>query len=144
MKDYSHTQTGYAMLAIYGVVILVMGYLLRNSELNGVSQGGLILVLIALMTFTTLRVQVDHRTIRIRFGLGVFRKDFPLSEIETCRVVRNPWYYGLGIRYTPRGWLYSVSGLSAVELEMKNGKHCRIGTDDPSGLASAINEALGA
>ncbi len=142
MKDYVHTQVGYPLLAIYGVLILIVGYLIRNAELSGFAQAGLVLLLIALVTFTTLKVSVDGQKVQIRFGLGIFRKGFPLSDIETCEVVRNRWYYGWGIRYTPHGWLYSVSGLSAVELQMKNGKHYRIGTDDPEGLASAIHDGL--
>jgi len=142
MKNYIHTQIGYALLAIYGVVIPTVAYLIRDVELNGVSQAALILLLVALVTFSTLRVKVDHLTIEIQFGFGIIRKSFSVSEIETYQVVRNRWYYGLGIRYTPRGWLYNVSGLSAIELEMKNGKYYRIGTDDPTGLASAVEEAL--
>ncbi len=142
MKNYVHTQIGYALLAIYGVVIPVVVYVMRDVELNGVSQAALILLLAALVTFSTLRVNVDHRTIKIQFGFGIIRKSFSVSEIETYQVVRNRWYYGLGIRYTPRGWLYNVSGLSAIELQMKNGKYSRIGTDDPTGLASAVEEAL--
>ena len=142
MKSYVHTQIGYALLAIYGVAIPIVGYLIRDVELNSVSQAALILLLAALLTFSTLRVNVDHRTISIQFGFGIIRKSFSVSEIETYQVVRNRWYYGLGIRYTPRGWLYCVSGLSAIELQMKNGKYYRIGPDDPTGLASAVEEAL--
>jgi hypothetical protein len=63
-------------------------------------------------------------------------------SIEAYRVVENPWYYGWGIRFTPRGWLFNVSGFSAIELQMKSGKLYRIGTDDPEGLAKAVGEAL--
>jgi hypothetical protein len=59
-------------------------------------------------------------------------------------VVRNRWYYGWGIRITPRGWLYNVSGLDAVELALKNGKCVRIGSDEPHALARAIDHARGA
>jgi hypothetical protein len=80
--------------------------------------------------------------IKIQFGLGVIRKVFLLKDIEACRVVKNPWYYGWGIRFTPRGWLFNVSGFSALELQMKSGKLYRIGTDDAEGLAKAVDEAL--
>ena len=142
MKTYVHTQIGYSLLTIYGVLILIVGYLVGITPLNMFAQAGLILLLVALVTFSTLRVKVDHQMIQIRFGLGVIRKGFPLSQILAYQVVKNPWYYGLGVRYTPRGWLYAVSGLSAIELQMKNGKSYRIGTDDPTGLASAVDEAL--
>ena len=80
--------------------------------------------------------------IKIQFGLGVIRKVFPLKDIEAYCVVKNPWYYGWGIRFTPRGWLFNVSGFSAIELQMKSGKRYRIGTDDPDNLAKALDEAL--
>jgi hypothetical protein len=38
--------------------------------------------------------------------------------------------------------LYNVSGLDAVELKLKSGEIRRIGTDDPSGLAAALNAGL--
>lgn len=142
MKNYIHTQIGYTLITIYGIMILIFGYLIRMVEFNLFALAGLILLFLALVTFATLKVKVDDRIITIQFGLGLIRKTFPLSRIGKFRVVKNPWYYLLGIRYTPRGWLYAVSGLSAVELQMKNGKLYRIGTDDPAGLASAINVAL--
>ena len=142
MKPYVHTQIGYFLLGVFGVITPIVAYLVLVRGINLPALAGLILLLIALVTFSTLRVRVDHRMILIRFGAGVFSKTFPLGEIDTHEEVRNPWYYGLGIRYTPRGWLFAVSGLSAVELQMKNEKRYRIGTDDPAGLSSAISEAL--
>ena len=55
--------------------------------------------------------------------------------------MRNLWYYGWGIRYTPHGWLFNVSGLDAVELELKNGRTWRVGTDEPVELLAAIQAA---
>ena len=97
---------------------------------------------VAMGLFATLTVRVDTQMLRIRFGLGVIRQNFLLEDIETVCAIKNPWYYGWGIRYTPRGWLYSVSGLSAIELQMKNGRKYRIGTDDPMGLTRALGNAL--
>ncbi|MDY7014940.1 MAG: hypothetical protein SVX43_15355 [Cyanobacteriota bacterium] len=55
--------------------------------------------------------------------------------------VKNPWYYGWGIRLTPRGWLFNVSGLDAVEISLNSGRHFRIGTDRPRELERAIRRA---
>jgi hypothetical protein len=142
MTHYVHTQIGYFLLVVYGVLILIVGSLVGGTGGSPFPLTGLIVLLIASVTFSTLRVRVDQEMIHIRFGPGVFSKTFPLSEIETHEVVRNPWYYGLGIRYTPRGWLFSVSGLSAIEIQLKSGKRYRIGTDDPEGLSTGISEAL--
>jgi len=57
-------------------------------------------------------------------------------------VVKNHWYYGWGIRLTPHGVLYNVSGFYAVELRLRTGKEFRIGTDVPQELDAAIRQAL--
>jgi len=54
------------------------------------------------------------------------------------RVVRNSWLQGFGIRMAPGFRLYNVSGLDAVDLQLKSGEIRRIGTDDPQGLLSAL------
>jgi len=66
-----------------------------------------------------------------------------LSQVQNAAVVRNKWYYGWGIRLTPGGWLWNVSGLDAVELTFKNGKKFRIGTDEPDRLLQALPVGIG-
>ena len=51
--------------------------------------------------------------------------------------------YGFGIRYVFDGWMWNVSGLDAVQLTLPDGKHFRIGTDEPKALEAAINQAIG-
>ena len=142
MKQYKHTQIGYFLLIVYSIAVLFVGHLNIMTNFNPFALASLIIVLIALGIFTRLTVTVDDQMIKVQFGLRIIRKAFPLKEIEAYRVVKNPWYYGWGIRFTPRGWLFNVSGFSAIELQMKNGKTYRIGTDDSDNLAAALDEAL--
>lgn len=142
MKTYKHTQIGYLLLVIFSVVLLLTAYLFIVTDYRPFSLVGFIILLVVLVLFATLTVTVDERIVKLQFGLGIIHKTFALKDIESCRVVKNPWYYGWGIRYTPHGWLFNVSGFSAVELQMKRGKRYRIGTDDPEGLARAIDDAL--
>ena len=142
MKQYKHTQIGYFLLIVYSIAILFVGHLNIMTNFNPFALASLIIVLIALGIFTRLTVTVDDQMIKVQFGLRVIRKAFRLNEIEVYRVVKNPWYYGWGIRFTPRGWLFNVSGFSAIELQMKNGKTYRIGTDDPDNLAAALDGVL--
>ena len=139
---YKHTQTGYLLLIIYSIIILFVVSLIIVTGFNPFVLGAMIILLIALGSFSALTVVVDDRMIQIRFGFGVIRKTFLLKEIELFRPVRNPWYYGWGIRFTPRGWLFNVSGFSAIELQKKNGKLYRIGTDDIDKLTKALEGAL--
>lgn len=76
------------------------------------------------------------------FGPGLVRRTFPLANISGVRVVRNKWYCGWGIRQLSTGWLYNVSGLDAIELQMAGGEVHRIGTDRPEELERAIRSAL--
>ena len=139
---YKHTQIGYFLVTVYSIVVLFLGYLNIMANFHPLTLIGLIIVLVILGTFSRLTVTVDDQMIKIQFGLRIIRKTFPLKEIATYRVVKNPWYYGWGIRFTPRGWLFNVSGFSAIELQMTNGKRYRIGTDEPDNLAKALNEVL--
>ena len=141
MNAYKHTQVGVFLIISYSAVILLLGILFIVTDFNPIALVGLTIMLIVLGLFATLTVQIGAQKIRIHFGFGLIRKDFLIKEIVGYRVVENPWTYGWGIRFTPRGWLYSVSGFSAIELQMKSGLIYRIGTDDPSGFAKALDEA---
>jgi hypothetical protein len=130
-------------------MILIIGtglYLLLNffffHGFNTLLVAVFVMLAVCLVLFAVLSVNVDSRDVSLRFGIGVIRKKFPVTEIETAGVVRNHWYYGWGIRKTPDGWLYNVSGLLAVELRMKSGEKYRIGTDDPLGLLNAIGTVI--
>jgi hypothetical protein len=50
------------------------------------------------------------------------------------------WYYGWGVRMGSGGWMFNVSGLDAVEIEMESGGRFRIGTDEPEELVRAIGQ----
>ena len=89
-----------------------------------------------------LTVSVTPTNLRIRFGpVGLIQKQWPIAEIVSVTQVTNPWYYGYGLRYTPRGPLYNVSGRHAVEILLFSGQTFRIGTDEPETLCQAIELA---
>lgn len=89
--------------------------------------------------FGSLTVEVDDEEVSHWFGPGFWKKTYLLQEVESAKAVRNSWIFGWGIRFTPHGWLYNVSGLDAVQLQLRSGRKLRIGTDDPQGLVEAIS-----
>ena len=91
-----------------------------------------------LALFANLTVTVSSGRLFVRFGVGLIRKSFRIGDIVGVDSVRNRWYYGWGVRYTPHGWLFTVSGLDAVEIALENGRKYRIGTDEPQTLLAAI------
>ncbi len=99
---------------------------------------------VSLLLFHSLAVEVDERWVHVAFGVGLIRRSIPLERIASCDVVRTPWYFGWGVRYVFRGWMWNVSGFDAVELTYRSGGHFRIGTDDAASLAAAIDRACAA
>lgn len=115
-----------------------------DSGTNFAITATMVFILFILASFGTLTVAIDEQFLKIRFGWGVFRKKFPLSEIASVRKVKNHWYYGWGIKvwFWPYMWIFNVSGFDAVELTMKNGKIYRIGTDEPEKLERSISQLI--
>ena len=141
---YRHRQTGYVILVSLGAsVLIIMAIMMSRTTGAAAILSILLAILVGLVIlFWSLTVELRPGTLRLKFGLGLFKKTIPLSKIQGCRIVRNPWYYGWGIHLTPRGWLYNVSGFEAVELDLTDGRHVRIGTDEPEALGQAIMEVL--
>ena len=142
IKQYQHIQIGYLMIIVYTLGILFIACPMAIYGFNWITFVALIILGVCLVLFATLTVVIDEDVLEIRFGPGVIRKKFPLKDIESCRIVKNPWYYGWGIRLTPHGWLYNVSGFHAVEIKMKTGKKYRIGTDVPNDLEKTIKQSI--
>jgi len=142
MNTYRHTQFGTVIVVTTAAIIPLAAL---PAWLAGIATAAWLILgsmVVVLSLFASLTVEIDAEHLRIRFGIGLIRKRFPLDQIDTCRPVSNPWIYGWGIRLTPHGWLYNVSGQEAVELKMKSGKTCRIGTDEPEVLTAALQKAL--
>lgn len=142
IKRYEHTQVGYLIIAAMATVMVLIGVILANAGINWIAIGVLVVIAVALVLFPSLTVVIREEELEVRFGPGLIRKRFKLNEIESCQVVKNPWYYGWGIRLTPHGVLFRVSGFHAVEIKLRTGKKFRIGTDVPQELEEAIRQAI--
>ena len=144
MQTYKHRQTGKLMFYTFGAAAVFTAALLAGAAPGSeriVAGAALGLLLLFLLLFWSLTVVVTSRDLVVSFGIGLIRRTILIQDIRDAQVVRNPWYYGWGIRLTPRGWLYNVSGFDAVELELKNNRRFRIGTDEPQKLLDAIQQS---
>jgi hypothetical protein len=140
MPQYRHTQVGWQVYAVIIPVALVLmyGLVARDPQV--------FLVLLAIMAaafacFGWLTVDINARRVLITFGIGLVRRTLSLDTIRGFAPVRNPWYYGWGIRFTPHGILYNVSGFQAVEILLDDGRRVRVGTDEPAALVRALQAA---
>lgn len=142
IKHYEHTQVGYLIIVVMAAVMVLIGIVLARAGINWIAIGGLVVIALALVLFSSLTVVIWEEELEVRFGPGLIRKRFKLNDIESCKVVRNRWFYGWGIRLTPHGILYNVSGFYAAEIMLRTGKKYRIGTNAPQELEEAIRRAL--
>ena len=141
---YHHTQpatvTRYAGVAALAAAVYTLVELGSRPVLWLLVAGAVL----GILAFGSMTVEVDHHRFTFRFGPGWIRRSFPLDEIKAWRAVRNPWWYGWGIHLTPHGWLYNVGGTGAVQLELRDGRRLRVGTDEPERLCEAIKVMKGA
>ena len=135
---YRHTQTGAALrwgLILPAIGLLAIGFAARRA----VPFVPLAALLAATgWALSSLTVEVTPTRLIWFFGPGLLRKSIEREAIIGATPVRNPWWYGWGIHLTPRGWLYDVGGLDAVELALSDGSRLRIGSDEPAALARAL------
>jgi hypothetical protein len=147
---YEHTQRALALaliIALGGVVSLILIVYFRIAHgLPWVFLTGPIVVIAILslcaFNFSSLTLRVGEAAVEARFGPGWIRKKILLADIASVESVKNPWYYGWGIHYVKRGWVYNISGFEAVELRLKNGSHLRFGTDEPDKLAGVLQQGI--
>lgn len=144
MAAYKHRQQGRVLrlIIVAGSVVTFIAVFLASPNVDLgligillIAAGAIYALAIQLTNLTTV---VDDTDLSWWFGSGIWKKSVPLAEIASAEPVENKWWWGWGIRYYGKGWLYCVSGLQAVEIILTSGKHIRIGTDDPLGLAEAL------
>ena len=142
---YQHSQPGHLVRIVLAVAALgCLGLLavVHNQETQLILglTGGLLLV--AGILFHQLTVSVDDAFLRLRYGIGLIRFRFAIASMEKVEVVQSRWWEGWGIRLTPHGWLFNISGLDAVQIWQSHGKQIRIGSDDAEGLCRALQKAI--
>jgi hypothetical protein len=149
MCHYEHTQPGTFMRVFIGFLVVA---LIGAGVAVSVSAGEAVVAVsflapavvctVILVLFHSLTVRVSRDAIRLAFGGGLIHRSFAIADIEASAIVRNRWYYGWGIKLIRGGWLYNVSGFDAVEVQLKNGRRYRIGTDQPTELLAAVESAM--
>ena len=149
MYQYEHTQPGTAVRVLLGIITLLasLGFLVVLADGSG--DATLLMLLLAviglaamLSIFHSLTVRVSQEEIELRFGVGFFKRRFRLKDIRSASVARGHWFEGIGINKIRSGWMFSVGGLSSVQLKMKNGRRYKIGTDEPGEVHRAIGAAM--
>lgn len=141
MSGYRHTQKSkwlIGILCLYTFIMLGVATFLDDPAFWAASFALLVLVGAIAWLFSSLTVEVTETELTWFFGPGFWRKSIVRSDVVQATAVRTKWWYGWGIRITPRGWLYNVHGLDAVAVEQRGGRTTLIGTDEPDAVIAAL------
>ena len=141
---YRHTQYGTLMFLVFlitGILIAVVArkIIAEDRVLSIISMLGVYLLGVAM--FYALTVEIAEEKLKFWFGIGLVCKTIALSEIQTTKEVKNPWYYFWGIKSIPGGWFYAIAPGTAVEIELRDGRIIQLGTNQPGKLNQAIEAA---
>lgn len=141
MNTYQHTQP--ATTIIRSMIVMTVAFAIGTIFVH---QLILATILIAVTTwiFRSMTVEISDTTLTWYFGSGFPRRSVPLSEIVSVEPIRTTTWNGWGIHYTPRGWLYNVSGYGAVAIRLRSGKQFCLGTDEPEKLAGQLSRSRNA
>ncbi len=138
---YRRTQFGYLSLAVTGAAIIWMvGAALRLEQ--PVLWIAIVVFTVLGWVFSSLTIEIRDGELRHYFGPGVWKRQIPVRDIRSASVVPSRWWEGWGIRFTPRGMLYNVSGFGAVEIVRRGDAPFRLGSDEPDRLRDALHAAM--
>lgn len=145
---YSETQKAYwisiPMLII--IIFLVSSYIYQWGDtpipLIATILTSIFFVIIG-MLFYKLTITIDDEYITAAFGIGWIKKTLKISNIDIDAIEETitPWYYGIGIRFTPKGILYNSKFGKAIIFRMKdNSKTVLFGTDNFKKIKKELQE----
>ena len=138
---YRHRQIGYLPIAL-GVVLAIAlgGVAWRRSPMIG--SAALLFIVLGPLLFSSLTITIRDGVLASHFTLGFWPKRFAVADIADVSPVAFGWAEGWGIRVTPNGMLYNVSGTRGVEVRLRSGSRFRLGSDEPDQLLRALQAAI--
>lgn len=136
MEKYSKTQYGILLNIIFlGVILFTLYayyYQIGTNPLPFLFTLILVGVFVfILLLFYKLTITIDAEKIVATFGIGLIKKEVLLKDIDINSIekIKMPWYYGIGVRLTPKGWLYNIKVGEAIYFKTTKNSFL-VGTDD--------------
>lgn len=150
---YHHTQAGFVILGAYAIGMLIMLLAFRSvvntsppgpvrSSIFGLMAVVAVCVTIVSLLFSSLTIDVRDGAVGWHFTGNLIRRSIAIRDIERVSLARSSAAYGWGLRKTPEGTMYLVSGLDVVRIRTSDGNQINLGTNEPARLARAIEEAM--
>ncbi len=149
--SYSKSQTGWIIIGLMSaiIILIVLLYIFQwgTNTLSLMPFLALLSIFSFLMLlFYQLTVELDGSVLKVIYGIGIITIRFRIDELLDTEVIKTPWYYGWGIRITPKGMLYNIYGPDAVRIKFThNGKKksIMVGSPEPEKLQHALEVRFG-
>lgn len=148
---YKESQTGWLIIIILVPIFVFLLFTYLNQWGNNpiplipfLAISGIMILVILL--FYKLTIRIEGRKIEAIYGIGLIKFTIRIDVLNTVSIIRTPWWYGWGIRFTPNGWLYNIYGSKAVRIEYRRegkSKKIMLGTPEPDKLKDTIEKHFG-
>jgi hypothetical protein len=134
-----HAAWMWILLLIPVVIVIVAWTMNPVLEMGLPAAVAIVPVLLVGAIFTRLTIAVDANAVRWHFGWGWPGGSIAMADVARAEITQTNLLEGWGIHWTIwHGWLWNAGGFQAVEIFKTNGGAVTLGTDDPQGLAQAI------
>lgn len=146
--SYKRTQTGWILLTILPLAIVYMyiSYYFQWGD-EPLTQTSFFIIssvfLLVLLVFYNLTIYIEDKVIHAKFGIGLIHVKLPIEKLHEVSIIRTPWWYGWGVRFTPQGMLYNIYGRQAVKVNFTGKgktKNVLLGSPEPEELLKHINQ----
>lgn len=137
---YKKSQIGYAIPVITGLVIVASYLSPGQGDMSKLILTSILFV-VGVM-FYKLTIVIDNEKIYAYFGYNLFKRTlyFRDMDFDSITVEKIHWYTGIGIRLTPKGWLYNVAFGRAVRVTSAEGKVFFAGSKEPEAVKAKLLE----
>jgi hypothetical protein len=147
---YRHTQIGWTMILILGLIIAILAGA-ATAQSGGFASVVVLavigLLVVCLVLFISQTVIVDDEHIELRMGPGLIHRRVPIADVESVDRERLPWWavtYGIRMSVDGKRQLWRVSGSDAVDLRLSGDRRLLVTTNEPDALATVIRSAIDA
>lgn len=148
MRPYREFQFGWVLVVTAVIILALSSYVFIFNVGTKPMELWSFLLVTGMMGLATalmygMSTEVGNGIIRVSFGIGLINRSINLNDVKEVAIVRNPWYYGWGVRLIPNGWLYNITGSDAVEVKLNNSNRIvRIGSRNSKHLADEIGKQV--
>lgn len=147
---YRHTSYFRILYGFYAVLLIfsfTLWFMVHDWEKRIlVILFPLILISLSIVAFHKLEITLTPSELKIRFGIGWFKKTVPLDRIDpdSIHVTKVSPFIGVGLRYDLKGNVYySVKFGKTVGFKLQHeNQKIYLGTHHPEELAKELRQAV--